>query len=175
MVVLNATINGLVVLKTYNQSDIEQLSRYSVKIRHSDKCVKCRFFVVLCDGPAVLGMPDIELLGVIRVICEAIDNETNDKKLDVQTRHQADSQNCSTNRDPQAKPYGDNVSRDKTSKPNYLNSSTNKTDISDYFHSRDNKEAEKRSETISKRKHNDFNDLFSGIECFEVTFSLQVR
>ena len=36
---LNATINTSILPKTYNQSHIEQLSGYSVKIRHIDKCV----------------------------------------------------------------------------------------------------------------------------------------
>ena len=36
------------------------------------------------DDPALLGMPDIELLGIIRVMCETIDNKTTGKKFDVQ-------------------------------------------------------------------------------------------
>ena len=66
------------------------------------------------------------------------------------TRHVADSQNCSTNRDPQTKPDADGTSGDKTQIPNYLNTSANKTQIPDYFHSSDKKEAHKRaSETIA--------------------------
>ena len=65
MVELNSTINRAIVLKTYNQSNIEQLSRCSIWIRHNDKCVKCGFFVVPGDGATLLGMPDIELLGII--------------------------------------------------------------------------------------------------------------
>ena len=37
---LNAIINRSTVLKMYNWSNIEQLGRCSVKIRHNDKCVK---------------------------------------------------------------------------------------------------------------------------------------
>ena len=65
MAELNATINKSIILKTYNQSNIEQLVRCLVKIRHIDKCVKCRFLVP-SDCPALLGIPDIELLGIIR-------------------------------------------------------------------------------------------------------------
>ena len=68
MAVLNAKINRSIVLKTYNQSNIEQLSRCLVKKRHNDKCVKCRFFVMPGNDLALLGMPDIELLNIIRVI-----------------------------------------------------------------------------------------------------------
>ena len=60
--------------------------------------------------------------------------------------------------------------------PNYLYCSINKTHMLYYFHSSNNKEADKRaSETITNRIHNEFNDLFSSIRCFEGTFSLQVK
>ena len=61
-----STITKLLTTK-YNtvmlniQSIIEQLSVCTVKIRHKDKCPKCRFFVVPGDGQALLEMPDIEL------------------------------------------------------------------------------------------------------------------
>ena len=77
MAELNAKINRSIMLKTYNQSNIEQLCRYSVRIGHNDKCIECRFFVVPDNGPALLGMPDVELLSIIRVICEALDNKIN--------------------------------------------------------------------------------------------------
>ena len=48
------------------------------KHKANDKHVKCQFFVVPGDGPSSLRMPDIDLLGIIRVICETIDNKTND-------------------------------------------------------------------------------------------------
>ena len=172
MVELNTTINMSVVLKIYNQSNIEQI-RCSVGIKHSDKC---RFFLVLGNGPVLLRMSNIELVFIIRVKCEAIDNKTNDRKFDAQTRHAADSQNCSTNRDPLTKPDAYNMRGDKTNTPNYLNSSTKQNQMSDYFHSSDNKEADKIvSETITHRIPNEFNNSFSGIGCFEGTFALQVK
>ena len=61
MVDLNATINKLLIFKTYNQSNIEQLSKCTVKIRHNDKGVKCRFFEVPGDGQALLKMPNIRI------------------------------------------------------------------------------------------------------------------
>ena len=94
-------------------------------------------------------------------MCETIENKTNDRKFDVQTRHAADSQNCSTNRDLQKRLDADNTCGGKSNIPNYLNSSTNKTEMSHYFHSSDNKEVDKRvSETSTKRIHNKFNNLF---------------
>ena len=91
MAELNTTINKSLVLKTYDQLNIEQLSGYSVKIRHNDKCVECRFFVEPGDGPELLRIPDIELLGMIRVMCETIDKKTTDRKFDEQTRCALDS------------------------------------------------------------------------------------
>ena len=53
------------VLKTYNNSNTEQLVVCIVKLRH---IVKCRFFVLLGDNPALLGILDIEVLGILRII-----------------------------------------------------------------------------------------------------------
>ena len=173
---LNATINRSLVLKMYNQSNIEQLGRCSVSIRHNHKGVKCRFLLVVGNISALFWMPVIALLGIIQVLCKTIDNKTNDRKSDVQTRY-ADSQDCGTYKDLQTKLESvDNMSGDKTSISNYLNSSTNKTHMPDYFHSGYNKEADMRvRETITNRIHNEFNDLISGIGCFEDMFPLQVK
>ena len=40
------------------------------KDKTKDKGVKCKFFVVPGDGQALLRIPDIELLDIIRVMCE---------------------------------------------------------------------------------------------------------
>ena len=46
----------------------------------------------------------------------------------------------------------------------------------DYFHSSNNKETDNRvNETITSRINNESINLFSGIGCFEGTFSLQVK
>ena len=46
----------------------------------------------------------------------------------------------------------------------------------DYFNSSDNTEADKRTgETNTKRIHNEFSNLFSGISFFEGIFFLQVK
>ena len=112
-------------------------------------------------GPALLRMPDIELLGVIRVMCETVGNKANNRKFYVHTRHAADSQNCSTNMGLQTKSDVDNARGDKTHILDYAG--TNKTQMSEYFHSSDNTMADKRvSRAITNRMHNEFNDLFSG-------------
>ena len=142
MAELEAIINRSTTLKTSIQSNIEQLGRCSVKIKHNDKCVNCRFLLVPGNGLILLRMLDIELLSIIRVMCEIIGNKATNKKFETQTRP-GDSQNCKTNKDPQAKQYAESVSKDKTNIPDYLNFSTNKTHMPDYFISSENREADK--------------------------------
>ena len=60
---------------------MEQLSRCTVKIRHNDKSDKCRFCVVPGDSPALLRMRYIELLSIIRIICETMGIKTTSKSL----------------------------------------------------------------------------------------------
>ena len=48
---------------------------YPVKLRQNDKVSKYRFFVVPGDGPALLGMPDTEVLGILKIICEIINGQ----------------------------------------------------------------------------------------------------
>ena len=52
-------------LCTYNISKIMQLGVCSVMIRHKNKL--CSFFVVPGGGLSLLGMPDIEILGILSV------------------------------------------------------------------------------------------------------------
>ena len=87
LVELNATTNKSTALKTFNQPIIEKHSRWSLKIRHNDKCVKCRFYVVPLGGPVLLGMPDIKLLEILMIMCEEIDHPHECKKFDSQCKH----------------------------------------------------------------------------------------
>ena len=64
--------NSSVVLKTYSQSNIEQLGVWTVRLGHKDKTARCRFFVVPGDDPALLAVPDIELLGILKIMCEGV-------------------------------------------------------------------------------------------------------
>ena len=105
-----------------------------------------------------------------------IDNKTTSRKWMIWNKPYSRQSKLQTNRDPQAKPDACSASEDKTNIPDYLNSSPSKTHITDYFNSCKNKEAVKRaSEAISNRIQNEYNNLFSGTDCFEGTFSLQVK
>ena len=54
---------------------------YTVRLRHKDKNVKCRFFVVPGDILTLLGMPDIELVNILKIICEVIDCQHENRNL----------------------------------------------------------------------------------------------
>ena len=62
-----------VVLKTYINSNTEQLGVCSVKLRH--EVAKWTFFIVPDDVPVLLGMPDIELLGILNIMCELVEDQ----------------------------------------------------------------------------------------------------
>ena len=64
--------NNSVLLETYSQSNIEQLDMSTVTLGHKDKMAKCIFYVVPADDPVWLGIPDIELLNILKIICEVV-------------------------------------------------------------------------------------------------------
>ena len=160
MVELSTVINKSILLKMYNQSKM-----CSVKMRHNDKCVECRFFVMPGDGPALLGMPDVELFGIIRAMSDQIYNKTTDRKFDSKSGMQQKNQSCKANRHPQSQMQITQV----VTKPTYpviLILVQTKLICQIIFHSSDHKEDKRLNKTIIKsRTHNEFNDLFCGIEC----------
>ena len=81
---------------------------------------------------------------------KTLGNKTTGRKFDLQTKHVADSWNCKTNKDPQAKPDKGSSSKEKNNFSDYLNSSKMKTNMLDYFISSDNKEADKEQVTQSQ-------------------------
>ena len=68
LVALYATNTKSVVLKTYSQSNIKHLGVCTIRLRHKDQDVKCSFFVVPGHGPELIGMLDIELLNILKII-----------------------------------------------------------------------------------------------------------
>ena len=51
-------------------------------------------FAVLGDGPALLGMPDIELIGIIKIMSEVVEDQWVDRKFDSQTMAPASTLSC---------------------------------------------------------------------------------
>ena len=69
MEALYVTKDNTVVLKMYNNSNIDQLGVCMIKPRPGYKVARCRFLVVPGNGPVLLGMPDIDLLGTLKIMC----------------------------------------------------------------------------------------------------------
>ena len=60
--------------KTYNQSSVEQLDVCTVRLRHKVIIAKCRSFLVLGKSQALIGMPDIKLLDILKIMCNVMGN-----------------------------------------------------------------------------------------------------
>ena len=58
---------------------------HTVNLRHKYKSAKCRFILVPGEDPAVLGMPDTELLNILGVTSEVISKPHESGKFDLQT------------------------------------------------------------------------------------------
>ena len=86
------------MLKTYNQlNDIEQLGVCTVQLRHKEKIARCRIFVVPGDSPALLGMPDIELLVGLKIMCYVVEGQQVDRKFNSQTVEPSSALSCNKN------------------------------------------------------------------------------
>ena len=62
-----------------------------------DKCIKYRFFVIPGNGPTLIGIPDIDLLRILRITCDLIGESHENRKFNLQTRETSDSPSCRTN------------------------------------------------------------------------------
>ena len=90
--------NNLVILKTYNSSNIEQLGFWSVWLKHKDKVVRCRLFVVPGDIPALLGMSDIKLFGISENNVWGTGPRTREQKFDSQIKEISGTQENNRNK-----------------------------------------------------------------------------
>ena len=73
--------------KTNNKITITELGTSAVEIEHKMITKYLSFFVVPRNGQALLGMPDIDVLNIIKVSIHSIG-----------TKQTGDSDNCCTNR-----------------------------------------------------------------------------
>ena len=81
---LCTTKTNAVVLKTYNKSNIEELGIWTVKLRHKNNVAKCRSSVVPGNDPGLLGMSNIEVLGILKIIYEVINSQKTGRNFDSQ-------------------------------------------------------------------------------------------
>ena len=92
---------------------------------------RCRFFVVPDDGPTLLGMPDIKLQDILKIMCEIVEDQQAGKKFISQTIELVGTLDCRTC-------TGDDCRSDS------IGITRNKPNVSDYIRSIANKEVEKK-------------------------------
>ena len=82
---LHAIKKTSIMFKTYDQSNIDQLGVCIVQLRHKDKIARSRLFVVPRDCLVLLGMPGIELIGILMIMCGMIKGQQANRKFNSQT------------------------------------------------------------------------------------------
>ena len=101
-------------------------------------------------GPVLLGMPDIELLCIMKIMCEVVGDQQADRKFNSQTIKLSSTQSCKPNTDWEIKSDNEDVFTFNPNVPNYFRSSTGR-------------EADKRENlALTQRIHSEFSDVFSG-------------
>ena len=159
------------------------------KTENNNKCKTCTFFVVWGDGEALSSMPDIELLNILNINCNTIGAENDAKGM-----------NCNVNKDGTmdagSKQFSANIGLERScTKTNsnadcYTNIATNSNlnnrpctailpmvnnEIRYFLHGPSRESDRKASVKITKQLQKEFEDVFTGIECFDGMFSLQIK
>ena len=119
-----------------------------------------KILVVLGDSPALLGMPDIELPGIPKVMLEVVEGQQADRKFDTQTMKLSSVLRYKANTDWRSRSDNVDVISVNLSMPDYFSSSI------------DREEPKRGSQLITQRIHTEFNDVFMGIGCFDGMFRL---
>ena len=99
---------------------------FPVRLRHRDKIASCIFFVVLGEGQALLGMPDAELLDLLKITCELVRDQQGDRKVDAQTKQPSNSPSCKANEGQQIKTDNVDIHDGNANIPDYFRSNINR-------------------------------------------------
>ena len=83
----------------YSNSNIEQLGVCSAQLKHKERVVRCRFFIIPGNSQALLGMLDIEMLESLKIMCKVLDQQLVSRTFDLRTK-----ETSSTQRTEQTKP-----------------------------------------------------------------------
>ena len=141
----------------------------------------CSFLSVPRKGQALLGMPDIETLGILIINCNIIDM----KEVD-------GTENCKTNTDNSQEPTSEqhyvNMKQETGTTEEYCTNTDsilefenkNEPMVTDngnieYFLPGPNSNIDKRVSAEITQLHREFKDAFNGIRCFNGTFLSQVK
>ena len=104
----------------------------ALRLRHKDKNAKCRFFEVPADGPALLGMPDIKVLNIPKIMRRVISDTHESRMLYLQRIEASNSPICRTNKASQNKTEKVDAHENNVNMPDYFRSSMNRVaDIRD--------------------------------------------
>ena len=152
-----------------------------VKIEHKNKQKMCNFYVVPWNRQALVGMPDIDTLNITNINCNTIDTQETDRANNCCTntvicqgsRYEQHFTNMIQEVDRVEKCYAntDSISKfDKKDKPTVIDKEP-KT-IS-YFFPGPIQDSNKGVSAVITQLHWDFKDVFTGIVCFDGTFSLE--
>ena len=109
-----------VILKTYNQSSIEQLAVCTVRLRHKDKDTEYKPFSVPGDKQALLGMSYIKLLNILKITCEVMGDPHERRKSNLQAIQTSNSLSCKTNKATQIKIDNADKNNGNVSMPYYI-------------------------------------------------------
>ena len=79
-----------------------------------------KFFVVPGDDLTLLGMPDIRLVDILKIMCEVVGEQQADKKFDTQTILPSSGSSCKANKAQQIKTYNADVNNVNLNMPDYI-------------------------------------------------------
>ena len=99
---------------------------YKVKLRHIDKVAIYRFFVVLEDSPGLLGMPDIELLGILKIMFDVVEGQQADRKFDSQSVEPSSTLGYRANTDRESRSNNVDVINSNSNFPDYFGSNADR-------------------------------------------------
>ena len=91
------------------------------------------------DSPVLLGIPDIKLLGILKITYKAVGDQKEDRKCDSQTIQPSNSSSCKVNTDWWI----------KTDNADAVDTNSN---MSVYVRSRSNRAAGKRANQVLRQK-----------------------
>ena len=81
----------------------------TVRLRHKDKFARCRLFVLPGHSPALLDMPDIKLLDLVKILHEGVGDQQADRKFNFQIIQPCKGLSCKANKGKKIKTHDSDV------------------------------------------------------------------
>ena len=172
-----AANNSNVQLRKYNKTAMTQLGTCIVEVEHKNNKKKTRFFVVPSNRQALQGMPDINMPNILKINIHAIGTEQtrgNDNCCANMQAVQGNDQMQEMIKDEKCCTNKDGISKSNSRVKSMVKSKL--SDTTEYFLSGPSYDSKKkRSAETMPQLQKEFEDVFNGIECFNSTFSLQLK